>query len=465
MQQQQDDRLRASVRPYSILVTGARGFIGSRLVSHLTERGIKVKAMSRRLVSSDDAGGVRYVKADAFNADELARALRDVDIAYYLLHSMEGDKGSWEDFADREETQARNFVKAAASAGVKRIIYLGGLADDSGHLSRHMQSRRRVGMILAGSSIPVTELRASIIIGAEGSSYAMLRYLVERLPVMVCPRWVKSLAQPISVDDVVTYLARCAEHPETAGRIFEIGGPDVLSYEELMRTYAGYLGKTIRIIQIPALTTRLSSYWVDLVTPVSASLARPLVESLVHNTTVTDDEITRIIPLKLQSVTDAIAAATKEMAQKSPVTRARDEKTGYPANQRILMAALPVLALIGTSYYWLDARPDAYHAGWLLGSAVWFAAVVAAIRFVHVRTRLGYLVAGILSWATLGFWLLDSLYPAFGAPTAWEESGLGVTARNFVGVATAAVCAAASHNAFHKIRRYQHRGVPIPSRS
>ena len=262
-------------RPFSILVTGATGFIGSRLISSLVSSGYSVKGLSRKKLS--DSPKVKYVQADVFNFDELKNAMSGIDTAFYLLHSMEGGKEDWQEFTAREKIQAQNFLRAATESGVKRIIYLGGLVNGSLDLSSHMRSRKEVGEILASGNIPVTEFRASIIIGAKGGSYAMLRYLVERLRVMVCPSWVKSLAQPIAVDDVVSYLTESLSKPETLGKIFEIGGPDKMTYEELMRVYSAYLNKNLFVIQIPFLTTRLSSYWVDLITPVKASLARPLI--------------------------------------------------------------------------------------------------------------------------------------------------------------------------------------------
>jgi uncharacterized protein YbjT (DUF2867 family) len=207
--------------PFSIMVTGSTGFIGSRLISLLTSRGYSVTGLSRKKLESTK--NVKYVQADVFDQDQLSEALNGIEVAYYLLHSMEGNKSEWQEFASRERTQAQNFLQAATKAGVKRIIYLGGLVNDSLDLSPHMRSRKEVGEILASGKIPVTELRASLIIGAQGGSYAMLRYLVERLPIMVCPSWVKSLAQPIAVDDVVFYLAQCLTKPETKGEIFEIG--------------------------------------------------------------------------------------------------------------------------------------------------------------------------------------------------------------------------------------------------
>ncbi|NNL58567.1 MAG: NAD(P)H-binding protein, partial [Nitrosopumilus sp.] len=343
-------------KPYSILVTGATGFIGSRLISDLTANGYSVKGMSRRKISS--TGNIKYVQADVFEPSELEDALSGVEIAYYLLHSMEGNKEEWKEFANREKIQAQNFLNAATKSGVKRIIYLGGLVNDSISLSPHMKSRKDVGEILASGTIPVTELRASLIIGAQGGSYAMLRYLVERLPVMVCPSWVKSLAQPIAVDDVILYLRGCMEKPETTGKIFEIGGPEKVTYEQLMRIYAKYLGKKLLVLQIPFLTTRLSSYWVDLITPVKASLARPLIDSLVHDTVVTDDSITKIIPGSLKSVVESIDIATKEIRENPPYTPLKEERTGFKINQKLLMISLIAMAFVGTTFYWLDDRAE-----------------------------------------------------------------------------------------------------------
>ena len=242
-------------KPYSILVTGATGFIGSKLVSRLTGSGYTVKAMSRRDIS--DTPGVKFVKADALDEDGLENVLDGVEVAYYLLHSMEGHKKEWGNFDKREILQAENFLKAATKAGVKRIIYLGGLVNDGLELSRHMKSRKVVGDILSSGSIPVTQLRASIIIGAQGGSFAMLRYLVERLRVMVCPKWVKSLTQPICLNDVVEYLARCMEIQETEGKIFDIGGPEKVNYEQMMRIYSAILNINLFVLQIPFLTTKL----------------------------------------------------------------------------------------------------------------------------------------------------------------------------------------------------------------
>ncbi len=448
----------SQLHAYDIMVTGSTGFIGSRLLKKLVALGYTVTALSRKKIP--DEKNIRYVQADVLNSDELAKSLEGIRVAYYLLHSMEGDKRHWKEFADRERRQAQNFLKAATAAGVERIIYLGGLVNDSLELSKHMQSRKEVGDILASGDIPVTQLRASLIIGAGGGSYAMLRYLVERLRVMITPRWVKSQAQPIAVDDVIEYLAQSLEKQETVGRTFDIGGPEKLSYEEMMRQYAAYLNKNIFVMNIPFLTPRLSSYWVDLITPVPASLARPLIDSLRHDSTVKDDSITKIIPLRLRPVREAIDIATKEI-RANPPEGGPEGRTRFQTNQKLLIGCLFALAVIGTTYYYLDDRKEVYRWTWLAASTIWYGAIGFAILFVFNKTRLGYLIAGILSWVTLAFWMFDNYYVAFHTAVIATRPDFVMTVRNFVGVGVAALSVASSHNVFHKIRMVQHQGRPV----
>ena len=459
MSQQSITRVPKKKNSHTIMVTGATGFIGTHLISHLSKLGYSVKGMSRRNIP--DTTSVKYVQGDVFDVTQLEDALAGIEVAYYLLHSMEGSKDHWKEFATREKTQAENFLKAATKAGVKRIIYLGGLVNDSLELSPHMKSRKEVGEILASGNIQVTELRASLIIGAQGGSYAMLRYLVERLPVMVCPSWVKSLAQPIAVDDVIDYLVGCMENSETAGKIYEIGGKDKMTYEQIMRVYAKYLDKNLFVIQIPFLTTRLSSYWVDLITPVKASLARPLIDSLVHDTIVTDNSITKIVPLQLKSVRDAIDIATKEIRENPPTAPLREERTGFKINQKLLLASLIAMAIVGTTYYWLDDRPDLFQPIWLLAGIFWYIAIIAAIVFVKSKTRLGFLIGGVLSWITLAFWLFDNFYVIFDTSLIIDKPNELITIRNFIWAALSTLAVIASHNTFHKIIDYQFRGKPI----
>ncbi len=446
-------------KPFNILVTGSTGFIGKKLLAKLDETGFKVKAMSRS--KYPDTENTKYVQADAFDVDSLSAATEGVETAFYLLHSMEGSKKEWAEFANREKQQAQNFLKAATESGVKRIIYLGGLVNESLHLSKHMRSRHDVGKILASGTIPVTELRASVIVGAEGGSYAMLRYLVERLPLMVCPKWVKSQTQPIAVDNVVDYLIGVMKNSETSGKILEIGGPEVMTYEQLMRLYSYILNRNLTVIQIPFLTPRLSSYWIDLVTPVKASLARPLVDSLVHDSVVKDKSIDKLVSVKLKPMTEAIAAAREESKAFKPIIKSGEEKTSYKINQKILLITLCAMAFIGTTYYWMDDRSDVWQIPWLVGSLIWYAAILFAISFVRQKARLGYLIGGLLSWVTLAFWLIDNFYVVFQLSLVASEPSLDVTIRNFIGAGIAGLAIFSSHNVFHKIRVYQAKGQPV----
>jgi hypothetical protein len=249
-----------------------------------------------------------------------------------------------------------NFAKVASEYKVKRIIYLGGLIhaedDDEDKLSEHMRSRREIGEILQHhSSSKVTIFRAAVILGQGGDSFQMLQYLVERLPVMICPRWVLTKCQPIAVDDVVEYLARCIEVKDTEGKRFDIGGPDILTYLDMMRKYAKILNKSVQIVIIPFLTPRLSSYWVDLVTPVRASLARPLIDSLKHDATVQDDSIRQLIPIQLKSFDEAIRAARNEKAHIKQPNRHVKERSTQKINSKLLMLSLLAMAAIGFTYY------------------------------------------------------------------------------------------------------------------
>jgi len=445
--------------PYDILVTGSSGFIGKKLLKKLTDSGFTVTAMSRS--KYPDTENVKRVQADAFDVNSLIAATEGIETAYYLLHSMEGSKKDWAEFANREKQQAQNFLKAATDSGVKRIIYLGGLVNEGLELSKHMKSRHDVGKILASGTIPVTEIRASVIVGAEGGSYAMLRYLVERLPLMVCPKWVKSQTQPIAVDNVVEYLIGSMKNPETTGKILEIGGPDVMTYEQLMRLYSSILNRNLNVIQIPFLTPRLSSYWIDLVTPVKASLARPLVDSLVHDSIVKDDSAQKLIPVQLAHMTQAIQIAREEAKTFNSISKSEGEKTSYKMNQKILLITLCAMAFIGTTYYWLDDRNDVWQIPWLIGSVIWYAAILFAISFVKQKARLGYLIGGILAWVTLAFWLFDNFYVVFELSLVASEPSLEITIRNFIGAAIAGLAIFSSHNVFHKVRVYQVRGKPV----
>ena len=260
-----------------ILVVGASGYIGGRLVPLLQARGHDLALMSRdaRPLAARFPGA-SVVTADLLEPSTLAPALDGVEVAYYLAHSMgAGERG----FAERDRQAARNFAQAAAHAGVSRIVYLGGLGDDAAGLSHHLASRHETGAELARHGVPVTEFRAAVIIGSGSASFEILRHLTERLPIMITPRWVGTRCQPIGIRDVLDYLVGALDHPEVSG-IVEIGGPDTLSYGDMMRTYASQRGLRRLMIPVPVLTPRLSSYWVNLISPVPAGIARPLIEGL-----------------------------------------------------------------------------------------------------------------------------------------------------------------------------------------
>jgi uncharacterized protein YbjT (DUF2867 family) len=402
---------------------------------------------------------IRLVKADVSNYEDLARVMSEqIDIAYYLVHSMEGTSKQWKKFSERDRVAAMNFAKVASEYGVKRIIYLGGLIhaedDDDDKLSEHMRSRKKVGEILQQhSSSKVTIFRAAVILGQGGGSFQMLQYLVERLPVMICPRWVLTKCQPIAVDDVVEYLARCIDVKETEGKTFDIGGRDVLTYLDMMRKYAKILNKSVQVIIIPFLTPRLSSYWVDLVTPVRASLARPLIDSLKHDATVQDDSIRQVIPIQLKSFEEAVREARNEKAQvRRPNRRTIKERSTVKINSKLLMLSLLAMAAIGSTYYIMDGRPEIYHTNWIVLGTLWYMGIAFAIYFLRYGARLGALTAGILGWLTLTFWLIDNLYIVWGTSVIASSPDEAITIRNFIGAGVAALVVATSHNLFHKLR-------------
>ena len=295
-----------------VLVTGATGYIGGRLVPRLLDAGYRVRCVARSLDkvrARPWAGrdGVELVQADVEDEAALGEALRGCTAAYYLVHSM---IVAGADYAERDRVLATTFGRAAAAAGVGRIVYLGGLGEEGSHLSAHLSSRREVEAALADGGVPVTTLRAAMIIGSGSASFEILRYLVERLPVMVTPRWVGTESQPIAVRDVLHYLVACLQVPETAGRAIDIGGPDVLPYRELMQVMAAALGLRRRVIvPVPVLTPRLSSLWIHLVTPVSSRIARPLAEGLRNPVVCRDGEAQRLMPHERLPARGAIAAA------------------------------------------------------------------------------------------------------------------------------------------------------------
>jgi uncharacterized protein YbjT (DUF2867 family) len=303
--------LRHSLAPrlnHSILVTGATGYVGGRLWRRLEADGRRVRCLVRRqsVLASRVNAATEVVHGDVLDAESLGPALAGVESAYYLIHSM----GTGGDFEDQDRIAAHNFARAARRAGVRRIIYLGGLGHGQ-ELSPHLRSRHEVGEILRESGVPVVELRASIVIGSGSLSFELIRALVERLPVMITPRWVEIEAQPIAVDDLLAYLIAALDVPLAESRVFEIGGADRVSYGDLMREYARQRGLQRPMFRVPVLTPRLSSLWLGLVTPLYARVGRKLIESIKHPTIVRDRSALEVFPVKPRGSREAIAAAIR----------------------------------------------------------------------------------------------------------------------------------------------------------
>jgi uncharacterized protein YbjT (DUF2867 family) len=301
-----------------IALTGATGYVGGRLLPALIEGGHRVRCLSRtpERIAGQVPEGVEVARADLLERSSLRGALEGASVAVYLVHSM----GSGTGFEEADRRAAQNFAAAAATAGVGHVVYLGGLGRGA-DLSPHLRSRQEVGEILRGSGVPVLELRASIVIGSGSLSFEMIRALVERLPVLITPRWALHKAQPIAIEDVVAYLAAAVEaRPETA-RVYEIGGPDRLSYVDLMREYARLRGLRRTIVTVPVLTPRLSSLWLGLVTPLYARVGRELIESVRNDTVVTDDAARHDFPVRPMGIGDAMRRALLNEDREFAATR------------------------------------------------------------------------------------------------------------------------------------------------
>jgi len=282
-------------RSKPVLVTGATGYIGGRLVPPLLEAGYRVRTLvrdARRLQGRPWSDRVEVVEGDALRPETLPAALEGVSTVYYLIHSL----SDTQEYRQRDMVVARNFGLAAKAAGVERIIYLGGLGDPDTKLSVHLRSRQETGAALREAGVPVTEFRAAVIVGAGSLSFEMVRYLTERLPVMICPRWVYTRIQPIAIRDVVRYLVGALEVPKSAGRTIEIGGADVLTYGDMMKGYARVRDLRRLLIPVPVLTPRLSAHWVHWMTPVHAGIVYPLIEGLRNEVVVRDDTAKTLFP-------------------------------------------------------------------------------------------------------------------------------------------------------------------------
>jgi uncharacterized protein YbjT (DUF2867 family) len=359
-----------------VLLTGATGYVGGRLLVELEKRGVPLRCLVRR-----EGALVRRVSAsteialgDALDGEAVARALAGVRAAYYLIHSM----GAGEDFAEKDRQAARIFGSAAREAGVARIIYLGGFGG-GGRTSEHLESRRETGEILRASGVPVVWFEASIVIGSGSLSFEMIRALVERLPVMICPRWVAVEAQPIAVEDVVAYLADALELPPGAERVYEIGGLERVTYAGLMREYARQRGLRRWLIPVPVLTPRLSSLWLGLVTPLYARVGRKLIESLRTPSVVRDDAARRAFSIEPRGVAEAIRRALAHEDAAFARTRWSDPVSSSGLLDRY-GSGNPGTRLIDSRTVRVDAPPEAAfdavarlggERGWYYGDWLW----------------------------------------------------------------------------------------------
>ncbi|SOC49553.1 Uncharacterized conserved protein YbjT, contains NAD(P)-binding and DUF2867 domains [Blastococcus aggregatus] len=291
-----------------ILVTGASGFVGSRLATALEEAGHEVRAMTRRPERYRGAGSP--VAGDVGDEASLRTALEGCQAAYYLVHSLDDP-----DFERKDADAARAFARAAAAAGVGRIVYLGGLGQDGDQLSRHLRSRREVETLLGATGVPVTVLRAGIVVGHGGVSWEMTRQLVAHLPAMVTPRWVSTRTQPIAVADVVRYLVGVLDAPEAEGRVFEVGGPEVLTYLQMLTRIADIQNRHLFVIPVPLLSPQLSSRWLAFVTDVDVTTGRSLIDSMTNEVVVTDDAIRSVVPFEPMGYDEMVMTALVERAR------------------------------------------------------------------------------------------------------------------------------------------------------
>jgi uncharacterized protein YbjT (DUF2867 family) len=403
--------------PRLVLLTGATGYVGGRLLRLLEQRGERVRCLARRPAEVDARSATtETVGGDVLDLDAVRPAMRGVDTAYYLVHSM-GSTGSFE---EDDRRAAVNFATAAREAGVHRIVYLGGLGAGSG-LSSHLYSRQEVGRLLAGSGAQVLEFRASIVIGSGSLSFEMIRALVERLPAMIAPRWVRTVAQPIAIEDVLAYLMAALDVELDGSRVFEIGGTDRVSYEDLMREYARQLGVRRLILPVPLLTPRLSSLWLGLVTPLYARVGRELIESLPHETVVRDASALRTFPVRPRGYREAIARALANEDREFAETRWSDavssagfrpERYGGIRVGRRLVDSRAIRVPVAPAEAFRPIRRIGGDAGWYFADRLWRLRGFLDLLAGGVGLRRGrrdpdHVVPG----ATVDFWRVEAYEP------------------------------------------------------
>jgi uncharacterized protein YbjT (DUF2867 family) len=361
-----------------ILVTGATGYIGGRLVAALERAGQRVRCMARRpeTLHGRAGAGTEVVQGDCLDPASLGPALAGVHTAYYLVHSM----GATSDFAALDREAAREFGRAAQEAGVRRIIYLGGLGEPSDDLSAHLKSRQETGDILREGGVPVVEFRASIVIGSGSLSFEMVRALVERLPVLICPKWVSVAAQPIAIEDLIAYLVAALDIAEGKSGIFPIGGPDVVSYGDIMREYARQRGLRRWLISVPVLTPRLSSLWLGLVTPLYARVGRKLIDSLRNPTIVRDESARYTFQIHPRSLREAIARAASLEDAEQAATRWSDalsaggvQPAGWGGSRlgTRIVDSRTVMVEVPPAEAFAPVRRIGGARGWYCGNALW----------------------------------------------------------------------------------------------
>jgi uncharacterized protein YbjT (DUF2867 family) len=362
-----------------VLITGATGYVGGRLLAALEADGRRrLRCMAREpdALRGRVAATTEVVRGDCLEPDSLTAALQDVDAAFYLVHSM----GAGDGFAQRDAQAAQNFAQAARAAGVGRIVYLGGLGASGEGLSPHLRSRQETGARLGSTGVPVIELRASVIVGSGSLSFELVRALVERLPIMICPRWVAVPTQPIAIEDVLEYLLATLDLPPGEPGVFEIGGPDVVSYGDLMRELARQRGLRRLLIPIPVLTPHLSSLWLGLVTPLYARVGRQLIDSLRNPTVVRSDRALRTFAVRPRPLKEAIARALQQEGAAGPATRWFDARSSAALPPRSRGDAPHRRRVIDSRTRVVAAPPDRAFApiariggaqGWYWGNALW----------------------------------------------------------------------------------------------
>jgi len=400
-----------------VLLTGATGYVGGRLLAELERRSMPLRCFTRRpeALRGRVARSTEIAAGDALDAAAVRQALEGASTAYYLIHSMGG-----EDFAARDREAARIFGEAAREVGVRRMIYLGGLGEGASGLSEHLRSRQETGEILRRSGVPVVELRASIVLGSGSLSFEMIRALVERLPVMICPRWVAVETQPIAVEDLIAYLVAALDLTDAAERIYEIGGPDRVTYGDLMREYARQRGLKRLLIPVPLLTPRLSSLWLGLVTPVYARVGRKLVDSLRNSTVIRDPAALAAFPVKPRGVREAIARALVNEDEAFARTRWSDAVSSSGLTERYggdlmgtrLIDSRKTFVPVPPERAFAPIRRIGGDAGWYYGNGLWrlrgsLDLLVGGIGLRRGRRRADELGPG----DALDFWRVESLEP------------------------------------------------------